>query len=256
MKPWNTRAEENLLGPFVFAATFIAVSALFIGLMHQTVLEGTAAGDWRELSGYTVIGEVEYVALDPAGGYNASYYVQEFFAWDADANLAFDGDAVGVRDCEVSIVRDNYYYWGWGDYENLYQDFIMVNAEWGWFSSDHVALSYEALYAGHVDGTNQSISYVIVGDQNYSIIITTPGSSDAFAVMLYEDRYNIQVAVLGGWENLAETSMWTVLSQLLTAQLPDVHPVLNILIAVPFWATIGFVAAMVISRFIPLIPGG
>jgi hypothetical protein len=55
---------------------------------------------------------------------------------------------------------------------------------------------------------------------------------------------------------MAESSMWTVLGQMLTAQIPDVHPIINILIAVPFWAAIGFMAIMIVSRFIPLIGGG
>lgn len=254
----DDRGEERLLGLFVFTATFIVISALFIGLMVKTFNEGAASGNWRELKGYEVIGEVEYLMLSPEGGYNASDYIQDSWSYDGDDNMAFDGDAVSVRDCEAAIIRDNDLYWTeWtGLRESRYLDFIMISSEWGWWSGDYQPISYQAIAANQIKDTNQSVCSVIVGGNNYSLIVTAPGGPEYFDVMLWENIFRVQVGIPGGWDDLAETSMWTVLGQMLTAQLPDVDPIINLLIAVPFWASLGFMAIMIISRFIPLIGGG
>ncbi len=70
-----------------------------------------------------------------------------------------------------------------------------------------------------------------------------------------EDAWNdgqINVGVgfgLDDWE--AKYSSWTLIAKLLTFQAPDIDPILNGLIAIPFWASTCIVIVLIIVKFIP-----
>ncbi len=257
--------SERLFGMFIFLAVFILVGASFMLALNKTI--DVATGDWDLRTGYELIGNTEYTFLSPEEGYPVNDTIVQS-VWDKgnEDNLIFDGSALGLPDeIEVAVINDNDnmdYFVGLPSINpasDKFYDYVHVYTSWGWWSSDNSALSYEAIIAGQVDETNRSVVPFYLRDDNYSLVVTTPGPGSYFPLMVRENLFNLSLAVPSNEDDLAsmaETSMWTMLGQMLTAQLPDVHPAINFMIAVPFWTAIGFMIVMIASRFIPLVGGG
>jgi hypothetical protein len=141
--------------------------------------------------------------------------------------------------------------------EDLYEDFLMLYTEWGWWSNDEIAISFQRLISSQSTGDNVSIVSFWLHNNNYTLFVTTPGPPEFHTLFINLGSFNVRVGLLldDDFESLKKASMWTILGQLMTASIPDVHPVVNYFISVPFWASVGFLAVMVVRAFIPFLGG-
>ena len=60
---------------------------------------------------------------------------------------------------------------------------------------------------------------------------------------------------MGYSQNPSTVSAWNILAQLLFFQMPDVHPAVNALIAIPLWAAIGILVYRLVLMAIPFLGG-
>jgi hypothetical protein len=256
----DTGAVDELMGVFVFVAVFVVISALLIALMQNTLAAGRDIGDFEVHEGSQVIQGTEYGFLDPESGFNITEdYATNDWTHDADESMYFD-DAVLTDDTvEVQVVIDHNLPLVGMPFqdEELYRDFIFLYVEYGWFSHDETAISYQQIITSQLSDSNQSLVTVWLHNTNYTLIITAPGPPEFFNVFVGLSQYNIQLAIPldMSMESLKSAGMWTILGQLMTASLPNITPIVNYLISVPFWVSVGFLAVMVIRAFIPFLGG-
>jgi hypothetical protein len=46
---------------------------------------------------------------------------------------------------------------------------------------------------------------------------------------------------------------WNLISMILFFQMPDVHPLINVIIAIPIWVTIAYLVFTLITKLIPFL---
>lgn len=255
----DRHGDETLMPVFIFAATFIVIGAFMISIMAP-LFASADRGDFTQLKNYEMVGSTGYLVYEPFEGYNVT-----------TANVTDDNDPVSIEiftndtvsDREVWMVRDYVYEDDGGlsiPVMFCHKDFFVVHSEWGGFWFHHrelLVFDYATIIANQVERTNQSVTpFKITTGPDEVLIITTFGNYTTFAECVWSNTFNIMVGQPTVVVDLAETSMWAILGQLMTASLPNVSPVMNLLIAVPFNASLGFMVFTVISRMIPWIAGG
>jgi len=66
----------------------------------------------------------------------------------------------------------------------------------------------------------------------------------------------VQIGIGMGIEDLStKLSTWGIVATLLTFQAPNIHPLVNALIAIPFWACIAVLTYILILKAIPFVGG-
>jgi len=74
--------------------------------------------------------------------------------------------------------------------------------------------------------------------------------SDAIAANEMEVLYGI------GFDKVnTSINAWNIVGSLLFFQMPDVHPLINLVIAIPIWAAIGYLVYVLILKAIPFVGG-
>jgi len=255
----DTSAVDELIGVFVFVAVFIIIAALLISLMHTSIVAGRDEGSFDLYEGTSIIQGREYAMLGPAGGYNftSADALEDWHHDDAESVFFEDADVTGdtveaqlVMGHEVPLVNL------FSDEDDKYGDFLIFYTEWGLFSNDEKALSFPMIIAAQGEGNLSTLSIWLHKD-NYTVFVQTPGPAEFHTLFVNMGSFNVRIGILldEDFESLKKASMWTILGQLMTASIPDVHPVVNYFIAVPFWASVGFLAVMVVRAFIPFLGG-
>lgn len=243
----------------IFVGLFITVSALLIAGGYALWAESDAsAGRWEELSAYEVIGNATYVMRVPNDGYsvtmaNASDYVSvgNLVPQGGDEYRFGESDPAEDDAVKVSFIRDNDHL-GWGSLvASQFKDFFWLRCSYGLISYGTEAIDFNEIVAAQVAGSNYSSVDFNFGSRGYTLIVTTPGPAESFEVYLGLNAFNIRVGV--SLQDLAPSgSMWAVLGQLVSADLPNVHPVVNLLITVAIWAAVAVVIVEVWMRLWPL----
>jgi len=256
----DTGGVDELIGVFVFVAVFIVITALLISLMQASIVAGRDAGSFNIYEGTEIIAGREYGMMDPDGGYNFTE-ADSLESWDHDAaeSVFFDDTTLTDDTIEVQLVMGHEIPTVrlYEVQEDLYEDFLMFYTEWGWWSNDEVAVSFPRIISSQVAGTNMSLVSIWLHNNNYTLFVMTPGSPEFHKLFVDMGAFNVRLGLLldDDFESLKKSSMWTILGQLMTASIPDVHPVVNYFISVPFWASVGFLAVMVVRAFIPFLGG-
>jgi hypothetical protein len=250
----DRHGDETLLPIIIFCATFVGVGALVISLMPVPDM----GGNMSVSEGYTIIGSTEYLLYEPFYGYNitagnvsSTYADRETFLFTNDTISGDEREFYAIRDYEPTLDADQF---------AAGEDYVVVQVYWGpWYNShwSSVKIAYATIAANQIAGTNQSVTpFSVTGWENEALIVTTAGNSTSFLDLFWADTYNVMMGQYDVIDDLASTTMWGIIRQLLTASLPDVHPVINFMIAIPFWACIGFMVFTIVSRMIPWIAGG
>jgi len=262
--------DEDLIKPFMIVITFIGLSALLITIsspsqywssVNQEIVEGwETVGLQYEFwdNNYTVT-DSDTQIHDGVNPWDIYHVVVEYD--DPDNFYYFDlpdyypsGPAI-----RVAIFRNNPAYdlgdtnW-WETSENC---FIVSRStqDWPFINIRKAVVPFSELEVSTLSN-NRSYASFNLGEVNATIFITAMDEDFSVAESLYmNENYNIKIGTAVG-QNIGSTSMWTALGQLLTLKLPNCHPVVNALLAIPLWAGIGFMAVMIVSRFIPFIGGG
>ena len=257
-------ASEQLMGPFVLLASFILITIMVIASM--AAFFQVSGGQWEEVSGIQMIGETEYTLRNPIEGWNiTSDNVVDRWDHEADENVAFYEDEEGEDDEIVcGFIRDNALFgrpeWYIGvvpEDEQLYEDYIMVYTEFGIYDHDEWAISYEMIQNNKVMNSNVSVvDFGIRHNTTFALIVTVDAPEELFGAGLWNNNYNVKIGIPDYDPDIAYTSMWTVLGQVMTASLPEVGYEVNLIIGATVYAGLGMIIFTVISRMIPFVAGG
>lgn len=221
---------------------------------NDTVTGGPFHSDWR-------------IAMDP------DLDTDEYVSLDDIVHLSFydtKADPITHHRIDVFIVRNwTYYYLGApsdpGDPTQSwvkYRDFFFIREyKWdgSWFNpagpNSYTVLSFDSV-AANVDASKGTSETYFMAKSNLSLFIKYTSNVKNYYSDLTSNHFVIGVGSWWGNDQVARTSMWSMLGQLLTLSLPEVDPIVNVIMAIPFWIAITFTAVTVISRFIPFISGG
>ena len=259
----DTTATEQLMGPLVLMASFILITVMVIASMAAFLQ--TASGQWDEIRGTQIIGTTEYTLRNPVGGWDiTSDNVTDRWDHEADENAYFYETEPGEDEqIVVGIIRDNAYFdstyaWERVGYESMmYEDFIMVYTEFGVWSMDDWPISYETIIDNQVMNSNVSVTeFGLHYDTTFALIITVDAAGELFRAGVWNSDFNIKIGLPDFEADIAEASMWTILTQVMTASLPEVGDEVNLIIGATMYAGICMIVFTVISRMIPFISGG
>ncbi len=257
--------DESLLPLFVMAAAVLISIIVLETTIAGAIARNTPTAKWDSAQGWDLIGGVEYTNLEPSGGYlvTMSNHTQNPYTDVASKTFDFtfsDWDTFSVRlvrDCDTTKPFTH------SDEDAKYDDFVYIHARdiGGWFGGNRfVAISYDSLTTRFVSD-NVSYSYFTIFKTNFTILLETNTNSSnpsdhINAVWAGNYRFYIAVNTEIGDQARMSSSMWTILGQILTLQLPNVNRIVNLLLAVPIWAALGFMVFTIFSRVIPFIAGG
>lgn len=257
--------DERLLPLFVMAAALLIAIIVLQTTIAAAILRNTPTAKWDSAQGWDLVGGVEYTNLEPSGGYPVTMANHTKNPYTDNAAKTFDftfsdWDTFAVRlvrDCDTTkpFTADNE--------DKKYDDFIFIHARdiGGWFGGNrYVAISYDSVTTRFVTN-NVSYAYFSIFHTNFTVLLETPTNSTnphdhINSVWAGNYRFYIAVNTDIGDQARMSSSMWTILTQILTLQLPNVNPILNLLMAVPIWAALGFMVFTIFTRVIPFIAGG
>lgn len=253
--PHDVRGDEKLLGPFVFLGSFIAITAILLGLL-STMFYYSARGDFDYEAGssFLLAGD-EYTWIDSANpGYNVTMdnTTDRWFYHGTDPKFTVHDD-VNNADYTMAMIRDQEVYRPWGE------DFVGIYETWGWWSDEFDRISYEMVIEKQVPLTNASIIDFEMhrSTRYYSLIIITPSDAANHTDNIWDNEFFIGIAHAPfDAASIADVTMWGLIGMLFSASLPGIHPLLNYLITIPFWIGVAFMVFTIVSRMIPFISGG
>lgn len=245
----DTDGAEAITGRIVFVATFILISSMLIAFMNESYAENAVGGDWEYSIGYATIGGITYDLLQPLAGYDlTTANVSDHWEIGGDENFFFYQTAIDDDDrIESALIRDNDYYLGtWSINEDtMYEDYFHFRIEYGWWTVKSAAISLDTVVANQLPGANVSVTDFSLGHRSYSFLVETGTDGDGFGPAVWSNLMNVSVGV-NIEESLADNSMWSILGQILTFSLPEVHWIINTIVGVIFWTMIGVVAFTVV----------
>jgi hypothetical protein len=249
----DRRGEDSILPTFMFVAVFLVGSALLISLMTSLFAEARR-GDWDVLENYQIIGGIEYGIFNPEAGYEiTSANITDDYMTAENFEFTLNETSFGCK-----IVRDSIRYteqWALSEYDKIvcrYLDSFIFRDDWGWWSYDMDAVSFEQVAADQVGGSNMSKSIFFLRDQAYTLFVTTGGSSSDHESLIWANQFNLSVGRdLSTLDTVTSASFWTILGQMMSASLPNTHWIINYLVSAIMWSAIGFMAIVVIVWFIP-----
>lgn len=256
-----------MFGVFIFLATFIGITILLVQQM-STFITSVDPGDFQQLQGYSVIGGRQYVAWEPVEGYNVTMAntthsfqaaVASHGSVPANKTLVFTS-AEDDNDIIWGMVRGNEYYGSsWLEYpgpqkHTLFLDYFWIYQDQGWGDRPLRVISYDTIIEHQVGVLNESLVEFGLSGHKYALWVRTPGNGAAHSTYIENNVFNVAL-VYPVIDEDAKVSMWTILGQILTLQLPDTHWFVQIIMAIPLWASIGFMAFLIIRSVIPLLGG-
>lgn len=259
--------DEALLPLFVMAASMLIAIIVLSTAIASAIARNTPTAKWEQSEGWDLIGGVDYNLLEPTSGYNvtiANHTGNPYTDVDAKTfDFVFsDWDTFAVR-----LVRDSWI--GYPPYlskyteDSKYEDFIYIHCRdtGGWFGGNrYVAIDYHSMTTRFLTN-NLSYAYFTVFKSNFTVMLETATNSTNPADhinAIWFGNYRLYIAVNAeiGDASRMSASMWTILGQILSLQLPETTRIINLLLAIPIWAAMGFMVFTILSRVVPFISGG
>lgn len=259
----DQRAEERILPLFVMAASMLMAIILLSTYSAAMIARNLPTGYWEQPGGYEMIGDVEYSYLDPIDGY--AVYPNDHTNDVRDDTHKFEFNYSDWAYFTARLIRDvDRDDWLANPFDDLkYDDMVLLHIKKkdSWSAPDKwVQISYGTL-TQRFTLNNLSYAYFTAFKTNFTVLLKTDtnGTDHSDHIhAVWAGVYTISIAVSTDALNTIamDTSMWAVLGQLLTLSLPDVSLVVNILLAAPVAAALGFMVFTILSRVIPFISGG
>lgn len=253
----NDEADERLITIFVFFATFLAGTSLIIVSMSG-MLTWAESGNFEYSSVRQQIGNETYSLIQADDGNATDWYsvTDDDYVGrmikDSENNFYFT-NTVTSDELQVRPVEDE----GWIETPAAQADAIVIFERWGWWTTEWSYVKFEVIKTNQLVDSNFSVTPFVSHGNKYDLIIQTPGSAETFNSYLDDHTYWMAISYDPlDPDNLATTSLWGIIGQILTAQIPDVHWAIQMFITIPVWAAISFMVFTVISRVIPFIGGG
>ena len=254
----NLEREETadeLFPKLILIATFLGVTTMLFWMITPIVQTGAMMNDpsmdWSEVG----IFGAAYYDPDPFEVTNAS--IKSSFT--GNPSETFTSATPHRHDIETWVIRDNVYYGNilGSEISSRYKDCFIFKMDLETFIIAHktkyAIIPFETVIekANYKDNSSQ-VDFSLNAD--YSLFINTgPGMLISDGVWMNE--FNMSI----GWSlNLSAStsaSPWGLVGQILTFSIPNVSPMVNMLIGIPIYMTLGFLVVAVISRFFPTIAG-
>ena len=256
------KTADELFPKLLLVATFLGVATILLWAVTPIVQTGTMMNDpsmdWSE------IGIFGYAYYDPHPFEVSNATVKDRALYpDPGPSETFTSDVPHRHDIKAYVVRDNFYYtvslgndftW-WSQYRDCFV-FIM-DLESIVLQQVHktkwAVIPFETVQerADYIDNSSQ-VDFSLNAD--YSLFVST-GPGMPLLTGLWGNEFNMSI----GWSlNLsasASASPWGLVGQILTFSIPNVSPLINMLIAIPIYLTMGFLVVAIISRFLPTTSG-
>lgn len=260
-----------LVPVLVFVAAFIVISTTIIASMQDAFAEAEG-GRWQYASGQGLYGDMTFNLWQPVAGFDIldMTIIDRYDSFRGDEEEA-SREIFYVADPDeddrylVNVINDNELWdvgWvnllGFTDERRLYEDYIMVAQEYGWFSVEYKAISYEQIKDGNLGNEgNTSLVPFTIHDRDLTLIVQTPENATgaSFQTCVNLNLFNIKIGQVDSdnFTTMAHSSVWNILGQMLTMQLPESTPFVDILIAVPMWTGIAFVFFIIARSLVPLL---
>ena len=267
----DTEALTALIPILVFIAAFMIITTVVIASMQASFADAQA-GNWEYSAGQGLYGDIAYNLWNPAAGFDIEdmTILDRYDSVNGDEETAarevfYLADPDEADRYMVNVVNDNEMWsFGWvnllgfTDERRLYDDYIMVAQEYGWFSIAYKAIGYEQIKSAHQakDG-NVSLVPFRIHDVDLTLIVTTPGNATGpmFDTLININMFNIKIGqpASSDFEDISHSSVWNILGQMLTMSLPESNTFIDLLIAVPMWTGLGFAFFIVVRSLVPLL---
>lgn len=264
---------------FVLVITFVAVAGLLIGLMGN--LFSANQGSYSSKSNYESIGGVDFKVFKNRWSTEVGYYINNGTDSDGYPNVLDHYDSAhsaaqgmkqfsysGETSVQAQIVRGNTNYDPLSDAESqVYEDFIIFDKTNGWSARSRYSIDYTNITGYNSSGTRidnglwssgSSVQFLFKLTENpaspelpytcWLNVTPTVTTQLAFANAVWSNHYTIKLKLQVDLSS-PKTSVWTVMGQVLTLQLPETPFVISVLLAVPFWSAIAMAVITIIKAW-------
>lgn len=244
--------------PFLFAVVFVAIFALLVTLGVQSMplaFSESEAMTYYDMPEYFDAQQIEDLAqyYNITADNGGAYYSE---AWGIDQsfghNFLFEASTVGG---EVKISTQHYEVFVIFPINHHYLQWISRDANQTDFGDFVTETEIDSIREFDIDSLYYVSSFklkcdhlTMTADIGYNSTLYL-NSTSAFAA----DALTVVFAI--SWDELGTgLNAYTLISQIMTFQRPDIHPALNSLIAIPLWAMIGFLIVVIILAIIEALP--
>lgn len=239
----------------VFCVTFLGVFVVLTGVMPTSLMASSYDGRNVNLpnEGYFDFLDVVYYAdsvlltVDD-GSFLYGYYTQSIGIgnWDTEILSNYDISRIYVRGWYYALgMRWSPFHLDWYDETGkpIGEEYLGVN----YVSNDTLEDLYDEY--GTIQGRVQCDYYQMVYAFDWNTTLYS-GPSEAWA---NDDLY---VLFCIGFDNVHTTgNVWEIVGGLLFFQQPDVHWIINVLVAIPLYTCIAILLYLLIIKAIPLLGG-
>jgi len=236
----------------IFVVTFISCFFLLLSFMPSYFYSQTSEGLSYKIPEYFESVDVQsfaeyknfslttnYDKQDTIGGHNiyirvrssangimiATYERWWIFTWGYDWFHWYDCQGIDRTTEDMDMLRDGL---KWDDLDAVYN------------KSDEQGLRWVLK-----NGKTQLVVYFGFNTTKYSKPSEAIGNNDLHILICISfDQVNTSI------------NAWNLIGQLLTFKMPNVHPLINALIAIPIWVAIAWLVTIFILKFIPFVGGG
>jgi len=249
-------AGEKLLPTIVYVCAFVGFAGILLTQVQPIFQMGSTANTAppstlepptaRDM--YTTLSSSEWTPTSKA--VNASM-IRNDFTLTTSKSFTFVRTTKLVHDIDVYIVRHN----------NIPgklpygADAIVLVQDSGWWNLDHKirVIKYADVVARWSIGTNLSETDISM-DRSIAVFVYQNGTTN-FPASLYANNFTIAIRLVSNLSDMSGNPL-TMISQMITMQIPNVGFEINLMVAVPVDFAIAFCVLVIIGRFIPTIQGG
>lgn len=196
--------------------------------------------------------------IEPTDLESIAYFLTYNISYPESGGVEYDFDAEGATGTYVNVRWTStvegqaFSFW-----HETWRWLIFKTYEQMFFTRDNYDTGYItlAILENYWDSdlNSSKISPIYVPDLSVNAWFTDPDTSRNNITQAWSAN-QITVSVGFGWDNATMGySAWSLVSQLLTFQSPQIHWTVNMLIAIPIWSAIGYLVARIILLIIPFV---
>lgn len=247
---------DDLLPPIIAMVTFIGIATFMITALTTAVANhyswmNTDQNIPDPYEDYDI--KMDYTPADLNISSVTIYTDENGLTWDPSATFTYPD----ARSIHMWVVRNNTYH-GWGlaptDKERE-EDYLYFRQDYGTFGFKHAhdLIPFRDIETNFDTTTNYSMVKLDLSHTYYLYVwhnISGAPSSGRIVQHLYNNHVNISIERFLNYSDLAKNK-WALIGQVLTLDVPNIHPVIRLLIAIPFYISIAYIVLAILSRFMP-----
>lgn len=243
---------------FLYAVVFIAIFALLVtlGVSATPELFGESEEmEYYDMPDYFDVASIEDLATyhnitaDNGGGYFSSDWgITEGFGH----NFLFEASTVAT---EVKIANQHYYTWWVFPVGHHYMEWYSDDANQTDFGDEITELEIDSIREFDIDSLYYVSSFKVMCDHVQMFAKVGYNSTlyyNSTSAFLADD---LHVVFAINWDELGTgLNAYNLIAQIMTFSRPDIHPALNAFVAIPLWASIGFMIVVIILAIVEALP--